>query len=137
MSQEPMSFGIEVTLHTDFAAAEARVREALKSAGFGVITEIDVQATLKEKLNEDFRAYKILGACNPKLAHRALSIAPVIGTLLPCNVTLSQEGENTVLVTFVNPLAMVGMMQNPSLDPIAQDAHAGFSKAIESLKEHA
>jgi uncharacterized protein (DUF302 family) len=135
MSQEQMSFGIQLTLHTDFATAEAKVREALKFGGFGVVTEIDVQATVKEKLNEEFRAFKILGACHPRIAHQALSIDPMIGMLLPCNVTLSEEGENNILATFVNPLMMVGLMQNPTLQPLADEAYAGFSKAIESLKE--
>ncbi|MBZ0305235.1 MAG: DUF302 domain-containing protein, partial [Anaerolineae bacterium] len=105
------ALGMTVVLHTDFESAEKQVVEALKANGFGVLTEIDVKATLKQKLDVDFRPYKILGACNPPLAHRALTAAPEVGLLLPCNVTLSENAPGEILVSLVDPLMMLGVME--------------------------
>ncbi len=90
--QSTTALGLTVRLDTDFETAQTRIAEALKAEGFGILTEIDVQATFKKKLDVDFRPYKILGACNPVLAHRALTTAPDAGLLLPCNVTVTQLG---------------------------------------------
>jgi uncharacterized protein (DUF302 family) len=124
--------GLSVHLHTDYETALARVTAALKTEGFGVLTEIDVKATLKTKLDVDFRPYKILGACNPSLAYRALQAAPEIGLLLPCNVTVSQEVDHC-LVSLVAPIGMMNSVQNPALTPIAQEARARLERVAAAL----
>ncbi len=125
--------GTTVQLKTDFESALARVTEALKAEGFGVLTEIDVKETFKKKLGVDFRPYKILGACNPPLAHRALTAASETGLLLPCNVTVSQVEEGLVEVSLVDPLAMLGVVANPALEPIAAEARARLDRVAAAL----
>src|SRR5512141_2048676 len=100
------SIGEKVRLNTDFDTAYARTVEALKAEGFGVLTEIDVKETLKKKIGVDFPQYKILGACNPPLAHRALMADPEVGLLLPCNVTIRQLEGGGIEVALVDPLSM-------------------------------
>ena len=119
----------------DFETAQKRVSAALKQEGFGVLTEIDVQSTLKQKLDINFRPYKILGACNPALAHRALTAAPEAGLLLPCNVTLSQLGPGTTEVSLVDPMAMLGIVGRPELEPIAAEARARLARVVSVLKD--
>lgn len=126
--------GLTVRLAGTLEAAQARVIEALKAEGFGVLTEIDVQATLKKKLDVDFRPYRILGACNPSLAHRALSLAPQVGLLLPCNVTVSQVGDDVVEVGIVDPIGMLGVVDQPELTPIADEARARLSRVAAALQ---
>lgn len=126
--------GLTVRLAGTLEAAQARVIEALKAEGFGVLTEIDVQATLKKKLDVDFRPYRILGACNPILAHRALSVAPQVGLLLPCNVTVSQVGDDVVEVGIVDPIGMLGVVDQPELTPIADEARARLSRVAAALQ---
>lgn len=128
-----MSLGFHVHLHTDFDTAVARVTEALKAEGFGVLTEIDVRATLKKKLEVDFRPYKILGACNPPLAHRALSAAPEVGLLLPCNVTVAQEGDNDMRISIVDPLSMMQFVPHPELESVAAEARAKLERVAQAL----
>lgn len=135
MAQTSAPLGTTVRLHTDFAGAIARVTEALKAEGFGVLTEIDVKATLKKKLDIDFRPYVILGACNPSLAHRALSAAPEVGLLLPCNVTLSQADDGAVDVSLVDPMSMLGFVGRPELEPIAADARQRFDRVAAALAQ--
>ena len=127
------AIGRTVRLHTDFASALARVTEALKAEGFGVLTEIDVQETLKKKLGVDFRPYKILGACNPPLAYRALSAAPEVGLLLPCNVVVAQVEDGVIEVSLVDPLAMLGVLAYVELKPVAADAAARLDRVAASL----
>ncbi len=127
--------GLTVRLHTDWNTALDRVTAALKAEGFGVLTEIDVQATLKKKLDVDFRPYKILGACNPPLAYRALSAAPEVGLLLPCNVTVAQADDGTIDVALVDPLSMLGVLPNPGLQPVADEARARLERVAAALKE--
>lgn len=115
-----------------FGEARAAVTEALKQEGFGVLTEIDVKDTLKRKLNEDFRQYVILGACNPQLAHRALTEEIGIGLLLPCNVCVWEEPDG-VTVGIARPDAMFEMVANPGLEPIARDADSRLRRALDSL----
>jgi uncharacterized protein (DUF302 family) len=115
-----------------FAEAKAQVTDALKREGFGVITEIDVKATLKEKLNQDFRQYVILGACNPQLAHRALEGELAIGLLLPCNVCVWDDTDG-VTVAMVRPDAMFEVVDNPVLDPIAREADERLRRALDAL----
>ena len=126
--------GTTVRLNTDYESALARVIGALKAEGFGVLTEIDMKETLKKKLGVDFRPYKILGACNPPLAHRALTVAPEVGLLLPCNVTVSQVEDRVTEVSLVNPLAMLGVVANLELEPVAQEAHARLERVAAALQ---
>ncbi len=126
--------GTTVRLKADFDAAVARTVEALKAEGFGVLTEIDVKETLKKKIGADFRPYKILGACNPPLAYRALQAAPEVGLLLPCNVVVSQVDEGTTDVSLVDPVAMLGVVQYASLQPVAEEAAARLSRVAAALQ---
>ena len=116
-----------------FSDAERRVIEALKSEGFGVLTEIDVKATLKAKLGVDFRPYKILGACNPPLAHRALSAEALIGLLLPCNVVLFEEDDGAITVSIAKPEAMFQPVGNPELLPLVQEVDAKIQRVMQRL----
>jgi len=125
--------GMKVTLDMDYESALEKVTEALKVEGFGVLTEIDIKATLKKKLDVDFRPYKILGACNPALAYRALSTAADVGMLLPCNVTVSQEEDGRTLVSIIDPLAMMGFMVDPALDDVAQEARERLDRVAQAL----
>jgi uncharacterized protein (DUF302 family) len=125
--------GRSVRLTGDFEAARAQVVTALKAEGFGVLTEIDVQATLKEKLGVDFRPYRILGACNPPLAHRALSAAPEVGLLLPCNVTVSEVAPGQIEVGLVAPLAMMSVLAQPELRAVAEEAEARLERVRAAL----
>ncbi len=127
--------GTFVRLEADFASALARVTEALKAEGYGVLTEIDVKETLKKKIGVEFRPYKILGACNPPLAYRALTLAPEVGLLLPCNVTVSQVEEGVIEVGLVDPLSMLGVLPHPELKPIAEEAKARLDRVMASLQK--
>lgn len=128
------TLGLSVRLKTGFEEALNRVTTALKAEGFGVLTEIDVRDTMKQKLDVEFSPYTILGACNPPLAHRALLADPEVGLLLPCNVTVSQNGEGEVLVSFINPLAMLGVIQNETLQEVAVEAREKLERAAASLQ---
>lgn len=130
---EVTQLGFNAVLTTDFDTALARVTEALKAEGFGVLTEIDIQATLKKKLDVDFRPYKILGACNPPLAYRALSTMPEIGLFLPCNVTVAQSEQGQVEVSLVDPMAMMAAAANPALEPIAASAREKLARVAAAL----
>jgi uncharacterized protein (DUF302 family) len=125
--------GFRVKLNTSYTDAVQKITAALQAEGFGVLTEIDVQATLKQKLNADFRRYTILGACNPPLAHRALSANLDVGLLLPCNVTVYEEGDGAV-VTAVNPVLMLGALRDdPLVCDVADEAKVRLERAIASL----
>jgi len=128
--------GFTVRLKTDFESATQRVTEALKAEGFGVLTEIDVKETLKKKLDVDFRPYKILGACNPPLAHRALTADSQVGLLLPCNVVVAQGEEGVVEVSLVDPLSMLGIVVNRDVEPVAQEARARLERVVASLRNN-
>ena len=112
-------YGFNVTLKTSMDDAEAKVREALMAEGFGVLTEIDVQKVMKAKLDVDRTGYKILGACNPNLAHKAIEAEPDIGLLLPCNVLLREEDNGDITVGFMDPAAVLGMIDNPAIGEVA------------------
>jgi uncharacterized protein (DUF302 family) len=127
-----MNFTRTVELDVPYADAVARVTDALKEQGFGVLTEIDVQATLKEKLGVDVEPQVILGACNPELAHRALGVEPRIATLLPCNVVVRRADGRTV-VEALDPKLMAEVPDNPGLVPIAEDAAKRIQAALDSL----
>jgi uncharacterized protein (DUF302 family) len=125
--------GFRIKLNVSYPEAVQKITAALKTEGFGVLTEIDVQATLKQKLNVDFRRYIILGACNPPLAHRALTANFDVGLLLPCNVTVYEEGDGAV-VTAVNPVLMLGALKDDQLVcDVAEDAKVRLERAIASL----
>jgi uncharacterized protein (DUF302 family) len=128
-----MDYGITIRTPIPFAEAVARVREALKAQGFGVLTEIDVQATLRDKLGKDMEDYLILGACNPPLAHRALDADRKIGLLLPCNVVVRTEGDQTIIEA-LNPQVMVQVTGQPSLTPVADEATNKIRAALDSFK---
>ena len=129
-----MDYGITIRTPIPFAEAVARVREALKAQGFGVLTEIDVQATLRDKLGQDIEDYLILGACNPPLAHRALDADRKIGLLLPCNVVVRTEGAETI-VEALNPEVMAEVAGRPSLKPVADEASSRIRAALGSLQD--
>ena len=125
---------ISARVRLPYADALARTVEALKTEGFGVLTEIDVRATLKKKLDVEFRPYMILGACNPPLAHKALSANLDVGLLLPCNVIVYQDGDETV-VSAVDPIVMLGVMEDdPAAAEVATDAKARLKRVIARLK---
>jgi uncharacterized protein (DUF302 family) len=126
--------GIYVHLQMDYETALSRTIEALKTEGFGVLTEIDVKETLKKKLNVEYPPYKILGACNPPLAHRALMAAPEVGLLLPCNVTVRELNNGVIEVAMIDPLMMMGVISNPALKPVADEARSRLERVAQSLK---
>ena len=132
--QTTNEIGMIVKINTDFENALTRVTEALKVEGFGVLTEIDVKETLKKKLDVDFPPYKILGACNPPLAHRALIIDPQVGLLLPCNVTVRQIEDGNSEVSLVDPLVMLGVITTPGLREVAEEARDRLWRVATALK---
>jgi len=128
-----MKYYIEKTLNTNFETAISKVTEELKKEGFGVLSEIDIHEKLKEKLNVDFRKYKILGACNPSYALKALQVENKIGTMLPCNVIVQEMNDKETEVAAVDPLASMMAVENPALVPIAKEIKDKLEKVILSL----
>jgi uncharacterized protein (DUF302 family) len=124
---------MSVTFDGSVAEAEAAITEALKNVGFGVLTRIDVAETLKNKIGVDRPPYVILGACNPKLAHRALEAAPEVGLLLPCNVVVREDESGRTEVSIVNPDAMLGVIDRPELAALADEARPLFRQALEAI----
>ena len=127
-----MTYGTTVTTMLGFDDAVERTRAALAEQGFGVLTEIDVRATLKTKLDLDIDPYLILGACNPQLAHQALEVDRSIGLLLPCNVVVRREGDRT-LVQALDPQVMVSLPGLPELQPVADDAGRRLAAALQAV----
>jgi uncharacterized protein (DUF302 family) len=128
-----MSYYFSKTLAVPFEEAEAQVIEELKKEGFGVLTQIDVKETIKKKLNEDFRKYKILGACNPPFAYRALQAEDKIGLLMPCNVVVQEIADNKVEVAAIDVEVSMRTVNNPGLHEIGKEVRLKLKKVIDSL----
>jgi uncharacterized protein (DUF302 family) len=128
-----MSYYFNKTLALGFDDAIGRVTEALKEQGFGIISDIDVKATFKKKINVDFRNYRILGACNPALAHEALSVEDKIGTMLPCNVVVQDAGPGQTEVAAIDPVASMQAVDNPRLAQAAAKVREKLKRVVEQL----
>ena len=132
MTQE---YGLKTTLDVPYETAIEQATAALKAEGFGVLTEIDVKATLKKKLDVDFRPYIILGACNPNLAHQALQTELDLGLLLPCNVIVYENDEGQSVVSIIDPIMMMGVIENEALSLVANEAKARLQRVIAALND--
>lgn len=128
-----MTYYLSATLSLGFEVAVQRTIEALKAEGFGVITQIDIRTTLKEKLGVDFRDYRILGACNPTLAYEALKLEDKVGTMLPCNVVVQAVGDGATEVAAIDPVASMQAIDNPALKAAAEQVRAKLSAVIAAL----
>ncbi len=132
MAIEQTPAGIRVKVSLPYAEAVEKTVAALKAEGFGVLTTIDVKQTIKEKLGEEYRPYVILGACNPPLAHRALTAEPEVGLLLPCNVVVYEEGDSCV-VSAMDPTAVAKVMPHPELQAVAKEARAKLERVLQQV----
>jgi len=130
---EQHGYGFTITTPLSYTAAIEAVTAALKMEGFGVLTTIDVQATLKQKLGAEMPSYTILGACNPPLAHRALSAEPEIGLLLPCNVIVYADAAGQTTISAIDPVAQFALVQRTDLEELAQEVGARLRRALEQL----
>lgn len=126
-------YGFNVKFNGSFDDAVTRVTEELQKEGFGVLTEIDVKATMKKKLDIDKLPYKILGACNPVLANQALSAEPDIGLLLPCNVVVREEGDGSVSVAFMDPAAVMTLVEKEGVEELANEVKAKLERVAEGV----
>lgn len=131
-----VKYGFGKNLSISYDEALQKVPAALKEQGFGVLTEIDVKATLKKKIDVDFRKYKILGVCNPPFAYKALSAELEIGLLLPCNVVVYEDSSGKATVMVMDPVAIMTMVENPDIQEVAGEVKARLEKAINSIDGH-
>lgn len=127
-------YGFDIQVDYDYDTAVTRVTEALKDEGFGVLTEIDVKATLKKKIDVDRKPYIILGACNPQLAHQALDADPDIGVLLPCNVVVREDEDGKTTVLFMDPAAVMGLVDKPGVEKLAEEVKQRLIRVRDSLR---
>jgi uncharacterized protein (DUF302 family) len=133
-NEEQIMYGIHVTVDCGMEEAEQKAIEALKAEGFGVLTEIDVKAVLKKKIDVDRKPYKILGACNPTLANKALQAEPDLGLLLPCNVVIREEEDGTTTVSIVDPAAMFMVVNKPEMEEMAKEVRQIFERIMAVIK---
>jgi len=133
MEKNMSDYGMRTIFDGDISAAEAAITDALKAVGFGVLTRIDVAETLKKKIDVDRAPYVILGACNPKLANRALNLEPELGLMLPCNVIVYRNTDGQTVVSIIDPAAMVGMMENPDLECLVSEARPLLEQALNQI----
>jgi uncharacterized protein (DUF302 family) len=134
VDKEYLAYGLKRSIPLPLDQADQRVREELQKEGFGILTEIDVKATLKAKLDVEFKPYKILGACNPPLAHRALTEEVDIGLLLPCNVILYEgDSPDTTVVGVINPTVQLGITGRPDIQPLAEEVGTRMRRALDAL----
>ena len=129
-----MNYYFTTTTKGSFETIEAKVIELLKDEGFGVLTEIDMKQTLKAKMNVDFKKYKILGACNPPFAYKALQVENKIGTMLPCNVIVQEAAQNTIEVSAINPMVSMQAVKNEKLDKVARIVSAKLENVIKNIR---
>lgn len=137
MNRSSNNYGHHIDLPGSIANWRPKVEAALKAEGFGVLTEIDVKATIKEKLGEEVPAQTILGACNPPIAHQAMNTEPDLGLLLPCNVTLRETPDGGTRIGVLNVLGMMNSVGNPELAPFGEDVDARFGRILEALAKEA
>ena len=128
-------YAMATVIKGDYALIRERTIEALAKEGFGILTEIDVTATLKKKLGVEFPPYTILGACNPPLAHRALTEEPDLGVLLPCNVIVYSHGDGTCTVSALDPVRQFSLVQNPKVEPVAEEVRTKLLRALERVRD--
>lgn len=133
MEAQGAGYALSRIVELSYDEADGRVRKALESEGFGVLTEIDVSATLKEKLDVEFPPYEILGACNPPLAHQALQAEPDIGLLLPCNVVVRALPDGRTMVEALDPVVQLAVADNADLRPLAEDVRSRMRRVIEAV----
>ena len=126
-------FGFGKQVSIDFDAAIAKVTADLQTEGFGVLSDIDVAAKLKEKLDKDMPRYRILGACNPALAHQAIEAVPDIGLLLPCNILVREDDEGAVTVSFMDPQSVLSLVDNPGVEPLAAEVKSRLERVLAAL----
>ncbi len=130
---ETVAYAMSREVDISYEEADQRVREALQEEGFGVLTEIDVKATMKKKLDVDFQRYEILGACNPPLAHKALTHAADIGLLLPCNLVVRDLGGGRTMVSAMDPVLQLGVAGDEALTPVAQDVRQRMERVLDRV----
>jgi uncharacterized protein (DUF302 family) len=132
--EEITMYGFSINLNNSFEDTITRVSDALKEEGFGILTEIDVKATLKAKIDVDRLPYTILGACNPSLAHQALEADPDIGLLLPCNVVVRQEEDGSITVAFMDPAAVLALVDKPGVEALAGEVRGRLERVRDALQ---